>query len=150
MHSSLRFIALVVADLRAAEAYYRSVFDMELVGREAPGEDGQWYTLPFDKDWDDAIAAGIELRMLALRKDEFVLALFAGDAPGGQVYMIGLSMSPAEIAAVRSRLPADTYLRTDAPARLDFRDPYGITWQISPGELFRTAGDWAGRWLCLD
>ena len=35
MNSSVRHIALFVPDLRAAEGYYQSVFDMELVGREA-------------------------------------------------------------------------------------------------------------------
>ncbi len=34
MNSSVRHIALFVPDLRSAERYYRSIFDMELVGRE--------------------------------------------------------------------------------------------------------------------
>ena len=74
MNCSLRHIALFVPDLRAAERYYRSVFDMELIGREAELEDGLWYTLPFDKGWDEAESAGIELGMVGLRKDEFALA----------------------------------------------------------------------------
>ena len=61
MISSLRHIALFVPDLRPAERYYQSVFDMALVGREAELADGLWYTLPFDKGWDEAEAAGIEL-----------------------------------------------------------------------------------------
>ena len=150
MNSSLRFIALVVADLRAAERYYRSLFDMELIGREAELADGLWYTLPFDKGWDEARAAGIELGMLALRKDEFVLALFRGDAPPGQIIVIGLSMLTEEMARVRARLPGDTQVIEDALDRLEFRDPYQIVWQISvPGVEFRTAGDFANRWLKL-
>jgi catechol 2,3-dioxygenase-like lactoylglutathione lyase family enzyme len=35
MNISFRHLALVVPDLRAAEDYYRSIFDMELIGREA-------------------------------------------------------------------------------------------------------------------
>jgi catechol 2,3-dioxygenase-like lactoylglutathione lyase family enzyme len=149
MHSSLGFVALVVPDLRAAEEYYRSLFDMQLIGREAQLEDGLWYTLPFDKDWEDAKSAGIELGMLALRKEQFVLALFSGDAPKGQVFAIGLSLPPTEIAGVRSQLPAGSEVDTDEPQRLEFRDPYQITWQISPGGDFRTAGDFANRWLEL-
>lgn len=42
MYSSLRQVALFVPDLRAAERYYQSVFDMELIGREA---DGRFYFL---------------------------------------------------------------------------------------------------------
>jgi hypothetical protein len=123
---------------------------MELIGREAELEDGLWYTLPLEKSWDDAEAAGIELGMLALRKDEIVLALFSGDAPQGQVFAIGLSMSAEEIAGVRARLPRDAEVITDEPESLAFRDPYRITWQISiPESSFRTAGDFAGRWLEL-
>ncbi len=123
---------------------------MELIGREAELSDGLWFTLPFDKGWDQAQAAGIELGMLALRKDRFVLALFRGDAPAGQIYAIGLMMPTEEIARVRARLPADTQISEDAPDRLEFRDPYQIMWQISvPGNEFRTAGDFAKRWLKL-
>ncbi len=150
MTSSLSFIALVVADLRPAEGYYQMVFGMALIGREAELPDGLWYTLPHDKSWDEADAAGIELGMLALRKGEFVIALFRGDALPGQVNVIGLSMPLAEIAAVRARLPNGTPVSGTAPDRLEFQDPYQITWQISlPGSDFRTTGDFAGRWLKL-
>ena len=148
--SSLRHIALFVPNLRSAEHYYQSVFDMELIGREAEHSDGLWYTLPFDKGWDEAEAAGIEPGMLALRRDEFVLALFRGDAPPGQIYVIGLTMPTEEMARVRARLPEDTQVSEAALDRLEFRDPYQIMWQISvPGDEFRTAGDFASRWLKL-
>ena len=147
---SLRHIALFVSNLRLAERYYQSVFAMELIGREAELADGLWYTLPFDKGWDEAEVAGIELGMLALRKDEFCLALFRGDAPAGQVNVIGLKMPMEEIAAVRARLPEGTPVSEDAPDSLEFRDPYQITWQILfPGSKFSTAGDFANRWLKL-
>jgi catechol 2,3-dioxygenase-like lactoylglutathione lyase family enzyme len=150
MNSSLRHVALIVPDLRAAERYYQSVFDMELIGREAELADGLWYTLPFDKDWDEAEAAGIELGMLGLRKGAMVLALFRGDAPPGQVFAIGLRMPADEIAMVRTRLPKDAEVTPDKPDHLEFHDPYQIMWQISvPGEEFRTSGDFANRWLKL-
>ncbi len=150
MASSVRHIALVIPNLQEAEAYYQSLFGMELIGREAELEDGLWYTLPFHKDWDDARAAGIELGMLALRKGELVLALFAGGAPHGQVFAIGLTMSPEEIAKIRSRLPSDTEVGMEELDSLEFRDPYKIIWQLSvQGSDFRTAGDLAGRWLKL-
>jgi catechol 2,3-dioxygenase-like lactoylglutathione lyase family enzyme len=150
MCSSLRHIALFVPDVQVAEAYYQALFGMQLIGREAELDDGLWYTLPFDKGWDDARAAGITLGMVALRKGDIVLALFSGDAPPGQVFAIGLCLSTDDIAAIRSRLPADAEVETDEPDRLEFLDPYQITWQISvPGDEFRTAGDFAGRWLEL-
>ena len=148
MNCSLRHIALFVPDLRMAERYYQSIFDMGLIGREAELADGLWYTLPFDKGWDDAEAAGIKLDMIALRKGEIGFALFRGDAPPGQVNVIGLRMPMEEIARVRDRLPVDTLVSEDAPDYLEFRDPYQITWQIMlPESKFSTAGDIANRWL---
>jgi len=150
MDTTVRHIALVVPDLRAAEVYYRSVFDMELIGREAELEDGQWYTLPFDKDWDDARTAGIDLDMVALRKGGFVLALFGGDAPPGQVYVIGLRMPPEEMAGVRARLAEHGQASQGSPENLEFSDPYQIIWQISvPGSEFDTSGVLANRWIKL-
>jgi catechol 2,3-dioxygenase-like lactoylglutathione lyase family enzyme len=147
---SLQHIALFVPDLQAAEAYYQALFGMELIGREAERADGLWYTLPFDKGWAEAGAAGIELGLTALRKGDFVLALFAGAAPPGQVVAIGLAIPPEEIAAIRARLPADTQAAMDEPSVLEFRDRYEITWQIAaPSSAFRTSGELAGRWLEL-
>jgi catechol 2,3-dioxygenase-like lactoylglutathione lyase family enzyme len=148
MASSVRHIALVVPGLHEAEEYYQSLLGMELIGREAELEDGLWHTLPFDKGWDDAQAAGIELGMVALRKGEIVLALFAGDPPQGQVFAIGLTLSAGEITGIRSRLPSDAEVGMDEPDGLEFRDPYKIIWQLSvTGDEFRTAGDFGGRWL---
>ena len=150
MNASIRHIALYVPDLRKAERYYQWILDMELIGREAELEDGLWYTLPFDKGWDEADAAGIKLDMLGLRKDEFGLALFRGDAPPGQVNAIGIRMPMEEIARVRTRLPGDTQVLEDESDYLEFRDTYLITWQIMfPGSIFSTSGVFANRWLTL-
>lgn len=148
--SSYRHIALVVPELRASEDYYQTLFDMQLIGREAELADGQWYTLPFNKGWEDAEAAGIRLDMTALQKDGFVLALFRGNAVPGQVTFIGLNMPAQEIAGVRSRLAQQPGANDFSPDFLEFIDPYGITWQISlPGSEFRTSGVFANRWLEL-
>ncbi len=40
--TTLRHIALLVPDLRAAEQYYQAVFEMEVIGREALLKDGLW------------------------------------------------------------------------------------------------------------
>ncbi len=146
--ASLRHIALFVPDLQAAEQYYQSIFEMELIGREALLRDGLWYTLPFDKGWEDARAAAIDLDMSALRKGAFVLALFRGEAVKGQVYAIGLEMPAEQIQRVRARLPEEAEVIEERHSSLTFRDSYQITWQIStPGGEFRTAGDFANRWL---
>ncbi len=149
MTNRVSHIALYVPDLRAAEAYYQTLFAMELIGREAEQEDGLWYTLPFDKTWDDAESAGVDLGMVGLQHNGWVLALFRGDAAPGQVFVIGLYLPAEEIQAVRNRLPADTVIELDEADRLEFVDHYGITWQLATGGDFQTAGVFADRWLKL-
>jgi len=150
MLSSIRHIALTVPDLQEAEAYYQTLLGMELLGRETQLGDGEWYQLPFDKGWEEAKAAGIELRMLALRKGAIVLALFSGGESRGQVFAIGLTLSQEEITEVRTRLPKDSLLLLDLPTRLHFIDRYGIMWQLElPGVDFRMNGEANGRWLEL-
>jgi catechol 2,3-dioxygenase-like lactoylglutathione lyase family enzyme len=150
MTTLLSHIALVVHDLRAAEDYYRQLFDMTVIGREAPLSDGMWYALPVDKGWDDALGAGVDLAMVALRVDDFVLALFQGEAVPGQVFAIGLRMPTTEIARLRDRLPAGAVILEDRPDGLGFLDRYRINWQVSVPEYeFRSSGDIAGRWIPL-
>ena len=78
-----RHIALLAGDdLRGAEEYYRRLFDFEVVLREGPLEPGGpdaelWGQLPPDRTWDDAEKAGVEIGMVALERDEVILALFA-------------------------------------------------------------------------
>ena len=148
--SYLRHIALFVSDLREAEEYYQSLFGMELIGREDELEDGEWYTLPADKGWEDAEEAGIELGMLALRKGGVVLAFFPGPDPSGQVLAIGIAMPQAQITEMRNQLPPDAEVIVDQSAQFNFRDRYGILWQVvPPGDEFLMNGDSAGRWLEL-
>lgn len=149
MNTSLSHIALFVPNLQEAERFYKDLFEMELIGREIEKEGGLWYTLPFDKGWEDAKAAGMDLGMSALRKGKFVLALFSGSNPPGQVFAIGLSATKEEIEAIHERLSPDIKIEEFRPDRLEFLDPYHITWQIAVETTFRTAGDFANRWLVI-
>lgn len=150
MSATLEFIALHVPDLREAETFYRALFEMEVITREAPMEDGAWYALPEDKDWSDLDRAGIELGMLALRRDDFVLALFRGDPVPGQVFALGLSMAPEEIDALHARLAPEAVRQYEQGTLVQFRDSYGYGWQVydSPYE-FQSTGYITGRWLSL-
>jgi catechol 2,3-dioxygenase-like lactoylglutathione lyase family enzyme len=144
-------IALFVPDLPAAERFYRPLFTMQLLMREAQLNDGLWYTLPPDKDWSAAQAAGIEIGMVALQSDAFVLALFQGDpAPRATVLEIGLTMRVVAISALRDNLPEAVELVSHECGHLMFRDPFGYLWHLWPkGEAFRSNGQSSGRWLQL-
>jgi len=147
MLTSVSHIALFVPDLQEAEFFYIHLFDMELIGREIEKEDGLGYTLPFDKGWEDVKSAGMVLDMTALRNGNFVLALFRGMKSPGQVFVIGLSTNKKEIKAIHGRLHSGIKIELFQPDRLEFIDPYTITWQIALNPTFRTAGDFANRWI---
>jgi catechol 2,3-dioxygenase-like lactoylglutathione lyase family enzyme len=147
MLTSVSHIALIVPDLQEAERFYKDLFEMELIGREIENEDGLGYTLPFIKGWEDVKTAGVVLDMTALRKGNFVLALFRGTKPPGQVYVIGLSTGKKDIKAIHDRLQTGIKVEDYQPDRLEFVDPYSITWQIGVKPTFRTAGDFADRWI---
>ena len=119
---------------------------MAVLGREAWGPDGVAYALRPDKGWDDAEAAGIDLQFVALRRDNVILALVAGDPHPDQVFALGLVMDAADIAEVRARLPEGVTL-AEEPDYLEFFDPFGVRWQISTDRDFRHAGQIADRWL---
>jgi catechol 2,3-dioxygenase-like lactoylglutathione lyase family enzyme len=145
---SVGHLALYVPNLRQAESFYQKLFNMELLMREAPLEDGPWYTLPFDKGWDDAEAAGIKIKMVALKREDFVLPLFEGrPVPRETVLEIGVVMPVEEIAATRDRWPESVAL-VEHPLDTMFRDPFGYTWHLWPeGEVFQSNGESRGRWL---
>ena len=148
MVNTIRHIALVVPDLRSAEEYYQTLFSMELLGRETKLEDGEWYQIPIDKGWEETEIAGIEIKMLALRKDSIVIALFLGDDVTGQVFSIGLTVSKPTILEVGSQLPSDVKLLLDQEDRLHFIDRYGIMWQLElPEREFTMNGVANDRWL---
>lgn len=150
MAASLEFLALYVSNLQQAEAYYCELFEMEVITREAPQSDGNWYALPADKNWSDVEQAGIKLFMLALRRDDFVLALFQGKPAVGQIFAVGLSMSVEEMEAVKGRVPADDVVQYEAGQMLHFRDAYKNVWQIyTTPYRFRGTGEAAGHWLDL-
>lgn len=150
MITSIRHVSLFIPSLREAEAYYATLFTMELIARECLLDDGEWYTLRPPQGWKEVTDAGIEVAMVALRNGALVMTLFEGDPQPGQLHMIGLNMPREEIAALRSRLPSETEIWVDKPQALTFRDRYTITWQIYAGDTpFRSNGELYERWLDL-
>lgn len=146
MTERYRHVAITVPNLEEAEAYYRALFDMQVVTREAA--DGR--QLPHGKSWRDAQADGIDLYMVALRRAEFVLALFSevpsadneSGAPRRPLF-IGLALSRVEIDRVRARGGDGEVWDGD-----QFRDRFGIGWQLGTGD-FVGSGDARGLWLEL-
>jgi hypothetical protein len=57
-------------------------------------------------------------------------------------------MDPAQITALRDRLPDTAELLDHIYDDLMFDDPFGYRWHISPsGTPFQSNGDLCGHWL---
>jgi catechol 2,3-dioxygenase-like lactoylglutathione lyase family enzyme len=118
-----KHVALHVPDLQHAEEYYRHVFDLDVVTREALTSGGSltddepWAQLPHAATWEDARLAGLEIQMVGLRRGDLLLALFPGDPQPGTVFLIAVVATAEEIASVRGRLPDDTPSRSTRSMR---------------------------------
>jgi catechol 2,3-dioxygenase-like lactoylglutathione lyase family enzyme len=144
---AFKHIALHVPDMRAAEEHYRTIFAAELVGREAPLEDGRWYSAPHGTGWPEIESAGLEIGWIGLRRDDLRIALLSGEPdPDRTLYCIGVTTTAAEREEMRERLPTDVTIEVDSPSGLTFVDRYGFRWQCSDAG-FGTAGDIRGDWL---
>lgn len=152
-----KHVALHVPDLQRAEEFYRHVFDLEvvtreaIVTREAPASgnlaaDLEWAQLPHTATWEQARLGGIEVQMVGLRRGELLLALFPGDPQPGTVFLIAIVADGEEIATVRRHLPDATPIEVDQATALTFLDPFGFRWQLC-GPGFSGPGDAHGRWL---
>jgi catechol 2,3-dioxygenase-like lactoylglutathione lyase family enzyme len=142
-----RYLAFFVDDLQAAETFYGCVFGMRLLFRESKQDDGLWHTLRQELDWDVAAARGIEADMVALQRDDFVLALFQGSPRPGTVKEICFAMPAEAVDEVRANLTDDVPVRS-LQSSLTFADPFGFTWTLrETGTPFRSSGEIAGRWL---
>jgi catechol 2,3-dioxygenase-like lactoylglutathione lyase family enzyme len=145
---SCRYVALHVAGLEAAETFFRRVFDMDLLFRESMQDDGRWYALRDGIGWAEATQRSIAIGMVALQRDQFVLALFEGGPSAGAVYEICIAVESAEIDVVRARLPDDAVVDEFEPGWLRFLDPFGFRWAVRDRLApFRSSGEVAGRWL---
>jgi hypothetical protein len=147
-----RHVALFVGgDLRGAESYYSHLFDMAVAVREAllPGADpagDEWGQLPIERSWEDADAAGVEIGMVALQREDVVLALFAVEPTGVQYYAIGLVLEADGIEAIADRLTEEAVESRDE-GWLAFVDRYGMRWQLSATAPFLGSGVARGQWL---
>ena len=148
MSFSCRYIAIHVPDLEAAEDFYRGVFGMDLLFRESEGDDGSWYTIRNGLDWAETKRRGISVSMVALQRDELVLALFEGSPHAGTVYEICVALDAPEVEAIGARLAADAVVEESASGWLRFVDPFGFRWAVRDAESsFRSSGEIADRWI---
>jgi hypothetical protein len=97
--------------------------------------------------WDEAAARDMQPDMVALARDDFVLALFRGAPQQGTVVELGLGISREELGGLRARLPRGLEV-AESPNAISFDDPFGFHWLVKSSEVpFSSSGESAGRWL---
>jgi catechol 2,3-dioxygenase-like lactoylglutathione lyase family enzyme len=149
-------VALRVGDLRQAEAYYRTLFALEVAWREADTPDG-WATLPTGAEWDDAERAGFHLDLVMLHRDGVRLALEATDTVvgPGQLSHLGIFVDEQDLDRLRdAAVAAGSRIIVDREQALIFDDAFGVRWELNtfayddPPSM--STGVRMGRWLQLE
>jgi catechol 2,3-dioxygenase-like lactoylglutathione lyase family enzyme len=139
-------VALYVDDLSAAERFYVRTFAADVLFREGIDAEGVWRTLPLEAGWEDAARAGVDLHMVALRRNGVVFPLFLGETAQR---IIGLQVAGDEIVEMRRRLPDEAEVLASNDEQLVFIDPFEVQWQVGSDTGFSSSGEIHGRWFSL-
>lgn len=121
-------IAIIVPEVRAAEVYYCSLFDLEVAWRDSGGAASMFAS------WDDLDAILARPEVVMVYRDNLRLALTdegTGDA-NGRIDHIGFQVSPEQLCRIRARVT--THELTIVDERDDevlvFDDLYGLHWEL--------------------
>jgi hypothetical protein len=99
-------------------------------------------------EWDDALAAGVEIHMVALRRDDLCSHSFAAHPSQARSHEVSIALDPAEIDRLRERPPAGLEILEHDDGFLRFEDPFGFVGVLQRQDAeFRSSGQIAGRWL---
>ena len=152
MFERISHVALKVADVEEAEAYYARLFGLRVAFRDLMA-DGEWFSLHPTFAWDDARKMGYQPGLSALTRDGFVLALEQSEDPGGASNLdhIGIELDEPELDGLASRLDAEECaVEVRRPGLLVFRDRSGVRWECSTARRAiedASTGARTGRWL---
>ena len=131
-------VAIRVADVRRAEAFYHDFFEMDVVLRARRFHDN-WEVLPSTFDYNEGLTTGYYPEIIHLRNG--VLKIVLVNAGRGavinehRVEHVGLRVPQATLTAIRGvALVRNFSVEQDDRQAFRFTDPYGITWHLATGE----------------
>lgn len=132
----LGHIAVNVSDLPKAERFYIGLFGMDLVGRGRRNSSGGFDAVEPAFKWDDAIQAGREADVSFLRNGPLVLALHrlgrGARIERGVLDHVSIRVDAVTFTALKGQvLMQSMQLVESAETAFAFRDPYGVTWEIT-------------------
>jgi catechol 2,3-dioxygenase-like lactoylglutathione lyase family enzyme len=128
-------LALRVADIRRAEAFYHEFFEMDVLQRARRVND-QWERMPNDFNWGEGLRTGYYPDVVVLRNGPITLLL--ENAGRGAVMVeprlghIGLRVTAETLATLRAVVLVRSFaVSQDDPHAFRFIDPYGIVWHLT-------------------
>jgi catechol 2,3-dioxygenase-like lactoylglutathione lyase family enzyme len=132
----LNHIAIRVTDLEKAERFYTGFLSMDIVGRARQSADGAFQALPATYSWVDATRLGQEADVTFLRNGPLVLAVQrlgrGARLERGLLDHISIRVDATTFTSLKGQiLMRSMEVIATAETALAFRDPQGITWEIS-------------------
>jgi catechol 2,3-dioxygenase-like lactoylglutathione lyase family enzyme len=132
----LNHVAVQVADLAKAERFYADFFGMELFGRARRDGRGGYAPIDGDYGWEEAVRTGTEADVSFLANGPVALALHRVGRGARLEQGLLDHFSVAVDAHTYATLKGEVLMRSmqtlaSGDAAFTFRDPFGVTWEIT-------------------
>lgn len=136
-------VVLLVDDVPDGESYYRELFNIDVLFREAALDDEPG-TVPEDVTWEEALERGVRPYMSFLGRDEFYMAVASADGQRGtgRLDHIALAVDDDAFDEIPERADSlDCHVDQNAPHHRTFIDRYDVEWELNakprpPGQAF--------------
>jgi catechol 2,3-dioxygenase-like lactoylglutathione lyase family enzyme len=132
----LNHVGIRVTDIARAEDFYREFMSMDVLGRARRTQDGGFQTLDAAYNWETAMQRGEEADVVFLRNGALVIALQrlgrGARLERGVMDHISIRVDAATFNTIKGEvLMRSMEVIGQAETAFAFRDPMGVTWEIS-------------------
>lgn len=132
----LNHIALQVLDVAKAEQFYEQFLNMEVVGRARRAANGSYEPVEGEYRWDDALRHGRPADVTFVSNGAITLALLRAGRGArlaeGAFDHLSVAVDPASFSAIKGEaLVRPLTITATSDAAFSFRDPFGLTWEIT-------------------
>jgi catechol 2,3-dioxygenase-like lactoylglutathione lyase family enzyme len=132
----LSHIAVQVTEMEKAERFYIGFLGMDLVGRGRRNSGGGLDAVEPNYSWDEAVRAGREADVSFLRNGPLVLALHRAGRGArlerGVLDHVSIRVDAVTFTSLKGQvLMQSMHLVDSAETAFAFRDPFGVTWEIT-------------------
>jgi catechol 2,3-dioxygenase-like lactoylglutathione lyase family enzyme len=132
----LNHVALRVIDLAKAERFYTTFLDMEILGRARRTPYGGYVALNGSYSWEEAARTGQEADVTFLRNGPLTIALQrlgrSARLEPGLFDHISVRVDATTFLGIKGQVLMRSYeVLASSETAFAFRDPFGVTWEIT-------------------